>query len=178
MSNLMAEVVKPTTPEAPKITLPLVTNLPTQPETLQADNQPPGPPTSPHKRVASSMPQSSSPSDTNKQVKDDDGATGSKPKSSPSAQESRTARSYAHIRDLSPNGVAEREEWVRKEMAELDYWHEHPGELLAQIRQTDPTYKMLKMEWSQEEQQWYQDMLEEHMAWQEAHRVSDSDAEE
>lgn len=38
-------------------------------------------------------------------------------------------------------------------------------------------YLVRKKEWNQEEQQWYQDMLEEHMAWQEAHRVSDSDAE-
>jgi hypothetical protein len=114
----MAEVVKPTTPEKLNIS-------------LQADNEPPGPPRSPHKRIGPSAPQSSSPSETKKQEKDDDDATGSKPKSSPSAQESRTARSYAHIRDLSPNGLAEREEWVRKELAELDYWHEHPDELLA-----------------------------------------------
>ncbi|RHZ52507.1 hypothetical protein CDV55_104509 [Aspergillus turcosus] len=161
MVNLMAEVEKPTTPSA-----------------SSSDHPTPGTPTSPNERIGPSMPQTSSPSVTKKQEKDDDDATGSKPKSSPSAQESRTARSYAHIRDLSPNGVAEREEWVRKELAELDYWHEHPDELLAQIRQTHPTYKMRKKEWNQEEQQWYQDMLDEHEAEQWANRVTDSDAEE
>lgn len=120
----MAEVEKPTTPSA-----------------SSSDHPTPGTPKTPRKRVASSMPQTSSPSVTKKQEKDDDDATGSKPKSSPSAQESRTARSYAHIRDLSPNGLIEREELVRREMAEYDYWHEHPDELLAQIRQTDPTYQ-------------------------------------
>jgi hypothetical protein len=41
------------------------------------------------------------------------------------------------------------------------------------------TYDYLVHEkgYDSDEQQWYQDMLEEHMAWQEAHRVSDSDAE-
>jgi hypothetical protein len=76
------------------------------------------------------------------------------------------------MRDLSPNGLAERNELIRKEMAELQYWHEHPDELRAQIRQTHPTYGMHEEGWNQAEQDWYQEMLEEHML-----QYADPDAE-
>ncbi|KAF4230879.1 hypothetical protein CNMCM8980_005647 [Aspergillus fumigatiaffinis] len=120
MGNLRADAEKPTTPQEHGI-------------------MSRGTGTTPRKRVTS-IPQSSSPSFAKKQANDDEEGTHSEPKSSPSAEESDTTRSRAHMRDLSPNGLAERDEFVRKEMAELQFWHEHPDELRAQIRQTHPTY--------------------------------------
>jgi hypothetical protein len=91
----MADVEKPTTPQEPGIMAR-------------------GTGTTPRKRVTS-IPQSSSPSFAKNQANDDEEGTHSEPKSSPSAEEFDITRSRAHMRDLSPNGLAERNEHPQRD---------------------------------------------------------------
>jgi hypothetical protein len=50
-------------------------------------------------------------------------------------------RDISHVLQLSSEERALRDEQIRKEMAELNYWQDYPKELLAEIRKTDPSYR-------------------------------------
>ena len=99
------------------------------------------PPQTPRKRVASSQPYNvntekpaKKPAKKEVQMKRDD-------YSQPAVSTFHDDIYHAYIDDLSPEQLALRMEWIRKETEERNYFWAHPDELLAKIREEDPMWE-------------------------------------
>ena len=96
-------------------------------------------PQTPRKRVASSQPYNTEkpakkPAKKEVQMKRDD-------YSQPAVSTFHDDIYHAYIDDLSPEQLALRMEWIRKETEERNYFWAHPDELLAKIREEDPMWE-------------------------------------